>query len=505
MEKAKEIFGKEISKWHDKVKKILLDENGFYRKEIFKSGLWGKLRLTASHMKAIIEAAENYNEKLEAKESFKKDLHGFNEDTMMDLQTIIKDKRKRMIELQEKTAEAKNNEKDDILAQIENLKAEIIEHEKERKELRDIFEKDYVKSIDLAELKAVLKKRIRQKIGMEKIMNFWSAGLGIIFLLLHILLIVYNMLAENNLASYWGSVTFFVVTLLTLIASFRTVEENWEWNISLLGKYVTTWEAGFNFKIPVFMNIDRRVFMGILKETLYMDERSRSDENEKISAKVDFANGSAEVIAELFFRIFDSFKATYFNKEIVESIKEKMEAGIRAYYGPIPIDTAIETRADIFLRRIINQGATEADKFREWGSIIDSLAITDIKLSGKLEEKRNSILFAEKDLQASKIDQKRAEVESKTAEIRGGGRGKEIKSLANEAGIDATEATSFDLSTKRYDAWGKAKILIAGDTEGNQPAYAGAVAGVAAQTSATLNEKTSEKKKSEKPEKKGGK
>ena len=211
---------------------------------------------------------------------------------------------------------------------------------------------------------------------------------------------------------------------------------------------------------------------------------------------MDFADGSGEVVIQLFFRIFDTYKATYAIDSVVSSIKEKMEAGIRAYYGPIPIDMAIQTRAEVHLRKIISQGATEADKFKEWGVIIESLAVTDIKLPKELEEKRGEVLLADKDYEISKIDRDKEKVLAETRKIKGRGRGEQVKSIAESAGISPSEALNYDLSEQRYSAWGKAGILIAGDSEG-QPnsALTGAVAGAAAHIAADSGRKGADAKK----------
>jgi regulator of protease activity HflC (stomatin/prohibitin superfamily) len=209
--------------------------------------------------------------------------------------------------------------------------------------------------------------------------------------------------------------------------------------------------------------------------------------NGKMSAKVDFTNASAEVIAELFFRIFDSYKAMYEIDDVIGSIVEKMEAGIRAFYGNKSIDKAIEQRADVELRSIIVQDATEAAIFKSWGVVIRSLAVTDIKLPEEVESERIRILQAEKSREIAAIVQDTAVIEARTSEIIGEGTGrglKAIKTMAGRSSLTIKDVMDFDLKTKLYHAYEKAEVLIANAAPGDNSALTGATAGAAAKVGA---------------------
>ena len=469
---------------HEKIMETLLDKNDELILALRKKSIW--TWITKGYVIKIIQAAQKLNQLLWDKHDFDNDCnigeHIYNEDRMYGLQDIIKEERKIKVNLEKVIVDEEEEEKITLVKnKIELLEKEISDNEHELKQDKEYFNKQ-VESIKIAELKAVLKKRIRQKNGCEKICNFWSV-IFIILMVLSILLIkIFNIIfAEADLNILWSLLIFIFLSVLMLISNYKTVDQNREWNMSLVGKHVTTWEAGFHFQIPIFMRVDSKMYLGTLVETLYMDERKRNEENDKISAKVDFANGAAEVIVQLFLRIFDSYNSTYLIENVIESSKEKMEAGIRSYYGRISIDKAIENRAEIYLRKIIIQGATEAGKFKDWGCVIDGLAVTDIKLPDNLEEKRSEILMAEKDYDISKINREKEKVVTETIKIRGRGKGEHLKALANAAGIDSDEAVNYSLFEQRYEAWGKAGVLIASDSENRKSsALTGAVAGVAA-------------------------
>ncbi len=462
--------GEKEMECHLKVMDILTDEKNKAISAFKSKGIW-KL-WTKKYVNNIIKAAKKYNKRLHDRDIFDESIkpsndssYKFNEDEMYELPAIIKADRKEKIDLEKKLNEAKEPEKDAIEKSIKLLENRIKDFDEKLKLHRKDFSEGQVKSIELAELESILMKKIRQKTGCERINNFWIAIVLSLQYLSLLSIYLLNIFTDFGVNSLWSLPATLALFALILIGSFRIVNQNREWSMSLLGKYVTTWEAGLHFKIPLLMKVDSKIYLGTLVKTLYMDERKRGDGNEKISAKVDFANGSAEVITELFIRIFDTYNSTYLIDNVVESVKEKMEAGIRAYYGPISIDQAIETRAEVYLRKIISQGATEADRFKAWGTIIESLAVTDIKLPPDLEKKRNEVLMADKDYEISKINKEKEVVIAKTVKIRGKGRGNEIKSLSKSSGISVPEAVQYDLTERRYAAWAKAGVLIASDSE----------------------------------------
>lgn len=470
MEEEKMVTEQEHEMWLIKLLKLII---AFI---FFPWFLRGKVR--------VATAKKNLDKKVEKRKDWDKTCSQpdnlFSEDDLVSLKHSIKHTRKLLNEMRaERNKADKPQEYKNRINDLNNLlcgeEAELAEKKKKQE--------DRVAGIKLAELEAVYNKRKRQYNALFTLAPAWSL-LFIVIALLTFAISAFARFLPENLHPTWihyllTAVFFVAISARILSRAYRPVPEKQEWIMEFFGKYLTTWDAGLHFMFPFYLSRKGRVYMADQGITLYLDTQMR---NGKISAKVDFANASAEIIVELFFRIFDSYRAMYEIDNAISSISEKMESGIRAYYGNIGIDEAIEQRADVELRSIIVQDATEAAIFKNWGVLIRSLAVTDIKLPPEVEAQRIRKLEAEKSFEVAGVVRETAKIEAETLEIQGSGRGRNLKGLKGGTGarIKIEDVIKYDIAVKKYEAYGKARILIAHDSPTDSPALAGATAGAAA-------------------------
>ncbi|MFA5360263.1 MAG: SPFH domain-containing protein [Patescibacteria group bacterium] len=438
---------------------------------------WGLLKSLFNDSAQLQEEVNKRNEELkEIKE--KKDRWNakclttpWNEDDVYNIKSVIRDDRKQLFLLRNELRIVKGADK---IKEIED-KIKIMECQTENDEKKlaglNLRYKEYLESsgIKTAEVEAEKEKAEKQLEGKKKMQKYWSY---LIYAVLSISAVITTAVSLIFLFIFgikiWLASCILILPVALILAAtiiakillkgYTEVPEKEEWIIQFQGKYLTNWEAGWYIKFPFFMEIRGKVFMGDNMLKLHMAEKK--DQAGKPSAKVDFIDSSAEVIVNIFYRVFNSRKAIYDIDDAEKAIAEKMEAGIRAYYGNQTIDEAIASRAEVELRKIIIQSATEAEVFKSWGIKIISLAVTDIILPKDVEELRTNKLKAEKEREVAEIKKEQTRIEVETAELQGQGAGNRLKGMATATGKTVEEIISLHLQEKKFEAWSKSGMLI---------------------------------------------
>ncbi len=287
------------------------------------------------------------------------------------------------------------------------------------------------------------------------------------------------------------------LNILVIRNGWNEVEQNEEWIILLFGKWFTTWEPGLHIKFPFFMFIKAKVPMYTQSLRLYMDGTERDGIKE---AAINFKNTTSAVTAEIFFRIYGSHRATFEIDNLFKGIREKTDSGIRAYYGTMELDKAIETKSDTNADAIITQKDTDADKFKVWGVEIESIAVTDIAVPPEIREQRDKIIIAEKERDAAEIA---IETAKKTAEakriqqaVEGEAIGQEIKKVMDITGLDSKAAAQYLLNKNYFEAIKNNKGVIIASKGAEAPIMGAELAAGMNLTNQSLGEdKTAEVKK----------
>lgn len=292
----------------------------------------------------------------------------------------------------------------------------------------------------LEEVVETVKNKVeeKRKPGLFYSPWFWWPAIMIIYIILAV---------AAFLAIFWFSVPwaigggigiFILCWVATLAWGFQIVPEKREWRIQILGRDVGEWGPGFHVLLPFVAQIYTKFFKGEQYLQLYMDEKHAGGLG---AGDVDFQDGTAKVIAMVYFHFEDTYKASYNIANPYNAIGDKVDGGLRSFLADQTIDQATKIRVHDVKHEILNQSTkkkprkaddkkedkqkedkntkkrgqeqapkqssedngeegTLYDQFHEWGIVIHSIAITDIVLDKSIIEARQKILEAEKEAEA---------------------------------------------------------------------------------------------------------
>jgi regulator of protease activity HflC (stomatin/prohibitin superfamily) len=395
--------------------------------------------------------------------------------------------------------------------QIKDLRKQIIAFSKEGKEeevkknekLLEAKEKEYAKylaifhdqkdgkisSLEIEEKSSMVEMIIEQISGYNLLAIFWISWIIIsaVVSLLGAYLVYFGTSFfwtqfADTLAIIFLYVFFAGVQFATIVYGYTAIPQKKEYLISWFGKHLMIWTPGLAILSPVGMEVDAIVYMG--DKSIDLDLGSESGEVSEDANMVIFSNATAKVTATVFFRIFSSKKAIYEAENLVSFIKQKMEAGIRAYYGKMTLEDAIEGRAEVDLRQIIIQEATEAGLFKGWGIKITSLAIKDIIPPKSIRDIRQKVMEEEKAREVAQLQIETEKAKAQISKIKGSAEALELKEFAALLGFTTKDAVEYRKFMEHQKALGNAGVLISGGSEtAGQAAIAGAVAGATKKTS----------------------
>jgi len=408
----------------------------------------------------------------------------FEEEDLKALKIIIKEIRSMVGVRKKELAKTKEMKTDDTL---KNLEKNLAENENLFAENEKIFKDDWVSSLEIEEFEMEIAKIDNQIAGIKKTVTLWLrwllstavvASVAYLASTLIINLIGGDLLKKNEIiSSFLIWIIFFISQVFALINGYKEVPEKHEYVIVFFGEYFTTWESGLHFLFPFWMKIKSRVYMGDQSMVLNFTK----EEGTTTGAKMDFIDASTEVAATIFFRIFSSKRAVFQPGDLKKFVSDKMESGVRAYYGRMTLDQSIEGRADVDLRQIVIQDATEAGLFKSWGVKITSLAVTDIRLPKEVDDIRREKLIAEKAREIAEITLKTEKINVNISEVKGSAEGKRLVKMAELLKLPLEQIVEYDKYIRHQEALGKAGVLIANSGEKNSdPASVGAVAGTVA-------------------------
>jgi regulator of protease activity HflC (stomatin/prohibitin superfamily) len=313
-----------------------------------------------------------------------------------------------------------------------------------------------------------------------------------------------------------GPVFMIIITINTIRRAWAQVPKMWEYIMEVLGEYVgEPLKSGLHLIFPYFglVEIKSKVYMGDQVMNLYMDENVKEGFG---GGAVDFEDGSAPVSAKVFFRIFDSAKATYEIADVLRGIEERMDAALRAYLGKYTIDEATKLRVYFALKIVLNgvklsSEDGEVEKMREieeryrdkktpveldleqWGVEIKSLVVTDIILTEAIKELRRLVLEASKKAEAA-VFKKKEEITIASARVRvaeykkrekitlaegervalvkgGEGLGEKIKKAAQIAGVKPVQLLNLIKSLTLYENIGDNALIIEGGTSNSAASF----------------------------------
>ncbi len=156
--------------------------------------------------------------------------------------------------------------------------------------------------------------------------------------------------------------TVVVVVLLFVLASVKTVPQGEEWIIERLGRYNRTLKPGLAIIIPPIEMVRNKVNV----REQFLDVPSQ--------AVITKDNAIVQIDAVFFYRVVDSYNATYNITNIDASLIQLAKTNLRAIIGSMELEHALSNRDEINGKLRNNLAGIE----NEWGIVITRVEIKDI-------------------------------------------------------------------------------------------------------------------------------
>lgn len=152
------------------------------------------------------------------------------------------------------------------------------------------------------------------------------------------------------------------IVLIFAIASVKTVPQGEEWIIERLGRYNRTLKPGLAIIIPPIDTVRNKVNV----REQFLDVPSQ--------AVITKDNAIVQIDAVFFYRVVDSYNATYNITNINASLIQLAKTNLRAIIGSMELEHALSNRDEINGKLRNNLAGIE----NEWGIVITRVEIKDI-------------------------------------------------------------------------------------------------------------------------------
>ena len=172
----------------------------------------------------------------------------------------------------------------------------------------------------------------------------------------------------------------FALVVITIFMGVRLVPQGYEFVVQRLGKYHSTLKPGLNFIIP---------YMDIVAYRL-----TTKDITLEIGAQEAITKDNAVIVANAiaFIKIVDPVKAVYGINNYEYAIQNLVMTSLRAIIGEMELDKALSSR-DIIKARLKD---IISDDVTDWGILVKSVEIQDIKPSESMQKAMEQQATAER-------------------------------------------------------------------------------------------------------------
>ncbi|MBO5503524.1 MAG: SPFH/Band 7/PHB domain protein [Lachnospiraceae bacterium] len=245
-----------------------------------------------------------------------------------------------------------------------------------------------------------------------------------------------------------------IVVLAVLFSCMRIVPQGYAFVIEILGRYKTTWTAGFHLKIPVIERVAKRIS---LKEQVLDFPPQPVITKDNVTMLID---------SVVFMRVFDPKLYTYGVENPIAGLQNLSATTLRNIIGEMELDQTLTSRDEINRRmEVILDTATDP-----WGIKVTRVEIKNIQPPKEIEEvmtkqmraereRRQTVLEAQAHQEAvvsraegdkrAKILSAEAERDAQIALAEGRARSIELVYQAEAQGLAALKSANVDESVLR--------------------------------------------------------
>lgn len=296
-----------------------------------------------------------------------------------------------------------------------------------------------------------------------------------------------------------------ILWTIAISTALKIVPENYEYVVELFGEYDDILDPGLRLISPFGIEkIRSRVFLGQQMMRLYLDEQVPGSFG---GGDVEFINCSGVgVNAFFYFKIENSYKATYEVIDLFEAIEEKADGILRTNFMMYNLDEAMNLKGRFNLENIacftdLRLGTTSPTLqndflnsefylgMKEFGVEPKSFVVSDFRLPQDVIDQRQKKLIADKDKEVAQVEYDKAEIEKKTMVVRaqakkdsrvleGDGEAHYIQRVLAAANLNSSQNAAYLTEMAKWKAISESKsgekvILVEGSGEAGNGAKFG--------------------------------